>query len=72
VGPAQPSAARKDLAKEYRIEAFDISISERKALCPAGKTSTKEVAFSGAPLWSVLAKFFVQIALCSFSEKAVA
>jgi transposase len=40
VGPAQPSAARKDLAKEYRIEAFDISITERKALCPAGKTST--------------------------------
>ena len=40
VGPAQPSAARKDLAKEYRIEAFDISITERKALRPAGKTST--------------------------------
>ena len=40
VGPAQPSAARKDLAKEYRIEAFDISITERKAVCPAGKTST--------------------------------
>jgi transposase len=40
LGPAQPSAARKDLAKEYRIEAFDISITERKALCPAGKTST--------------------------------
>ena len=28
------------LEKEYRIEAFDISITERKALCPAGKTST--------------------------------
>lgn len=40
LGPAQPSAARKDLAKEYRIEAFDISITERKAVCPAGKTST--------------------------------
>ena len=40
VGPAQPSAARKDLAKEYRIELFDISTTERKALCPAGKTST--------------------------------
>jgi transposase len=40
VGPAQPSAARKGLEKEYRIEAFDISISERKAVCPAGKTST--------------------------------
>jgi Transposase DDE domain len=40
VGPAQPSAARKDLAKQYGIEAFDISITERKALCPAGKTST--------------------------------
>ena len=40
VGPAQPSAARKDLAKEYRIERFDISTTQRKALCPAGKTST--------------------------------
>jgi transposase len=40
LGPAQPSAARKDLAKEYRIEAFDISVRERKAVCPAGKTST--------------------------------
>jgi transposase len=40
VGPAQPSASRVRLAKEYRIEAFDISITERKALCPDGKTST--------------------------------
>jgi len=40
VGPAQPSASRAGLAKEYRIEAFDISITERKALCPDGKTST--------------------------------
>jgi transposase len=40
VGPAQPSAARKEIEKEYRIEAFDISITERKAVCPAGKTST--------------------------------
>jgi transposase len=40
VGPAQPSAARQGLEKEYRIEAFDISITERKAVCPAGKTST--------------------------------
>jgi hypothetical protein len=40
VGPAQPSAGRKDLEKAYRIEAFDIRIRERKALCPAGKTST--------------------------------
>ena len=40
VGPAQPSASRAGLEKEYRIEAFDISITERKAVCPAGKTST--------------------------------
>ena len=39
MGPAQPSAARPGLEKEYRIEAFDIHISERKALCPAGKQS---------------------------------
>ncbi|MBV8378327.1 MAG: transposase [Verrucomicrobia bacterium] len=40
VGPAQPSASRAGLEKEYRIEAFDISITERKAVCPDGKTST--------------------------------
>ena len=39
MGPAQPSAARPGLEKEYRIEAFDINISERKALCPAGNQS---------------------------------
>jgi Transposase DDE domain len=41
MGPAQPSAARTGLDKAYRIEAFDVSISERKAICPAGKTSTQ-------------------------------
>jgi transposase len=40
MGPAQPSASRAGLEKEYRIEAFDISITERKAVCPDGKTST--------------------------------
>ena len=40
LGPAQPSAARAGLEKQYRIEAFDISITERKAVCPDGKTST--------------------------------
>jgi transposase len=40
VGPAQPSASRAGLEKAYRIEAFDISITERKAVCPAGETST--------------------------------
>jgi hypothetical protein len=37
VGPAQPSASRAGLEKAYRIEAFDISITERKALCPEGR-----------------------------------
>lgn len=41
MGPAQPSAARTGLAKAYRIEAFDISIIERKAICPEGKRSTQ-------------------------------
>jgi transposase len=40
VGPAQPSAARAGLEKDYRIEAFAISLRERKALSPQGKTST--------------------------------
>jgi len=30
MGPAQPSASRAGLEKQYRIEAFDISITERK------------------------------------------
>jgi hypothetical protein len=40
MGPAQPSASRAGLEQQYRIEAFDISITERKAVCPDGKTST--------------------------------
>jgi Transposase DDE domain/Transposase domain (DUF772) len=40
MGPAQPSASRAGLEKAYRIEAFDISITKRKAVCPDGKTST--------------------------------
>ena len=40
MGPAQPSASRAGLEKAYRIEAFDISITERKAVCPDGRTST--------------------------------
>jgi hypothetical protein len=39
--PAQPSAARTGLDKAYRIETFDISITERKAICPEGKRSTQ-------------------------------
>jgi hypothetical protein len=41
MGPAQPSAARAGLDPAYRIEAFDISIRERQATCPAGKPSTQ-------------------------------
>jgi hypothetical protein len=41
LGPAQPSGSRAGLDKGYRIEAFDISISERKAICPEGKSSTQ-------------------------------
>ena len=37
---AQPSAARAGLEKPYRIEAFNISIKERKARCPQGKMSS--------------------------------
>ena len=40
VGPAQPSASRSGPEKEYRIEAFDISITDRRAVCPDGKIST--------------------------------
>jgi transposase len=41
MGPAQPSASRADRDKAYRIEAFDVNITERKAVCPQGKISTE-------------------------------
>jgi transposase len=41
MGPAQPSGARAGLDQAYRIEAFDVSITEGKAICPAGKSSTQ-------------------------------
>jgi hypothetical protein len=41
IGPAQPSAARPGLDKAYRIEAFEVSITERKSICPQGKSSTQ-------------------------------
>jgi len=39
MGPAQPPPTNK--AQVYRIDAFDVSITERKAVCPQGKTSTE-------------------------------
>jgi Transposase DDE domain len=41
LGPAQPSASRAGLEPAYRIEAFDISIRERQAICPQGNPSTQ-------------------------------
>jgi transposase len=41
MGPAQPGASRADRDKAYRIEAFDVNITERKAVCPQGKTSAE-------------------------------
>ena len=39
MGPAQASAARAGLDPAYRIEAFDASMGERRATCPAGNAS---------------------------------
>lgn len=39
MGPAQPPPTNK--RQVYRIDAFDVSITERKAVCPQGKTSTE-------------------------------
>ena len=39
MGPAQPPPTNK--TQVYRIDAFDVSITERKAVCPQGKTSTE-------------------------------
>jgi DDE family transposase/transposase-like protein DUF772 len=41
VGPAQPSPATPKQPELYRIEAFDVNITERRALCPQGKISTE-------------------------------
>jgi transposase len=38
MGPAQPSTAR---GKGYRTEDFDVDVAQRRAVCPAGKTSTQ-------------------------------
>src|SRR5258708_22491408 len=39
VGPAQPPPTNQDHV--YQIDAFPVSITERKALSPTGKTSTE-------------------------------
>jgi transposase len=41
LGPAQPSPAPPKQPELYRIEAFDINIEQRKAVCPQGKISTE-------------------------------
>jgi len=43
MGPAQPSASRAGLEKQYRIEAFDITITERKGVCPDGREGDRDV-----------------------------
>ena len=41
LGPAQPSPGVPKQPELYRIEAFDVSIKQRKAVCPQGKISTE-------------------------------
>ena len=41
LGPARGSAAREELEAAYRIEAFDIDIRQRRAICPAGRENTQ-------------------------------
>lgn len=41
VGPAQPSPGATKQPELYRIEAFDVNITQRKAVCPQGKVSTE-------------------------------
>ena len=41
LGPAQPSPAPPKQPELYRIEAFDVNIEQRKAVCPQGKISTE-------------------------------
>lgn len=41
MGPAQPSPAPPKQPELYRIEAFDVNIEQRKAVCPQAKISTE-------------------------------
>jgi len=41
VGPAQPSPGARGQPELYRIEAFDVKVGQRQALCPQGKVSTE-------------------------------
>ncbi|MDQ3566337.1 MAG: transposase [Pseudomonadota bacterium] len=41
LGPAQPSAARAGLDPAFRIEAFEIDVNQRRAVCPAGHENTQ-------------------------------
>jgi len=41
VGPAQPSPGATKQPELYRIEAFDVDITQRKAVCPQGRISTE-------------------------------
>ena len=38
IGPVQPAPQR---GRQYSADAFDVSIRDRRALCPAGQTSTQ-------------------------------
>jgi hypothetical protein len=41
MGPAQPSPGPAKQPELYRIEAFEVDIERRKAICPQGKASTE-------------------------------
>lgn len=41
MGPAQPSPGATKQTELYRIEAFDVDIRRRKAICPQGKMNTE-------------------------------
>jgi hypothetical protein len=57
IGPAQPSASRAGLDKAYRIEAFDVSITQHRAICPQGKTSTQCSELTGQKSGKVTYRF---------------
>lgn len=41
LGPARASAGRENLDPAFRIEAFDVEIAQRRAICPAGHANTQ-------------------------------
>jgi transposase len=66
-GPVQPGAPRKD--GRYTSEAFDVSIENRSALCPAGQRSTNCSSLRNAKTGDVDYRFEWERRLCESCDR---